>query len=79
MYSASLHTGILAPQHCPCGRGLLSILPDLESRSLGITGVGLAFRIKDDITNEADSLPSGLDNTLGEHEPGPPRRKRGAT
>lgn len=31
-----------------------------------------------DITKEADPLPSGLDNMLGRHKPGPPRRERGA-
>lgn len=60
MYNASLQTGILASQHCPCGQGLLTILPDLESRSLGVTKVGLAFRIQeDDITKEADPFPVG--------------------
>lgn len=38
------------PKHCPCGWGLLSILPDLKSRSLAIMGVeGLVPRITENV------------------------------
>lgn len=69
----STQTGLLVPQeHGPYGWGLLSTLPDLKSRSLGITGVGIGPQDygEHDIAKEADPLLSRLDNTLGRREPG---------
>lgn len=59
-------------EHCPYGRGPVSILPDLTSRCLGIKGAGTGPQDygEDNISKEAEPLPSRLDNTLGIHEPG---------
>lgn len=52
----SPQTSPWVPQkHCLCGRGLLSILPDLEPRG----GIGLLEFGEHDITEEADPLPAG--------------------
>lgn len=61
---ASLQTGLLVPQkHRPCGWGLLNILPDVESRSLGITGEGLAFRIMENTTSSKRLTPFPVTQT----------------
>lgn len=52
----SPQTSPWAPRkHCLCGRGLLSVLPDLEPRG----GIGLLEFGEHDITEEADPLPAG--------------------
>lgn len=70
----------MSQEHCPYGRGLLRILPDLKSRSLGIPGVGLVLRTLENTASpkRPTPLPSRPDNTLGRREPGPSQEGEGS-